>query len=351
MNEAASLLYQLVAIPSVSGQEAEASAFLAARMNELGYQAGVDEVGNAVGVIERPDEKGKITHEIVLLGHIDTVPGDIPVHITDGCLYGRGAVDAKGPLAAFVVAGAQTSLLPGRRLVVIAAVEEEAATSKGAWHIAERYQPEYCIIGEPSGWDAVALGYKGRILFDYEYERSMGHSAGPERGAAEYAVDWWNDIRAYAKQQNNGSDRLFDQISPSLRGIESGGNGLSDSVSAKVGVRLPPNFDLKEFEAKVHQFAGEASVKAYGIVPAYLAERNTILVRSFCTAIRQQGAQPRIKVKTGTSDMNVVGPLWACPIVAYGPGDSRLDHTPDEHLVIKDYDQTITILTRILCQL
>ncbi len=46
--------------------------------------------------------------------------------------------------------------------------------------------------------------------------------------------------------------------------------------------------------------------------------------------------------------MNVVGPLWSCPIVAYGPGDSNLDHTPDEHLDLAEYRTAIATLTRVL---
>jgi LysW-gamma-L-lysine carboxypeptidase len=46
--------------------------------------------------------------------------------------------------------------------------------------------------------------------------------------------------------------------------------------------------------------------------------------------------------------MNVAGPAWRCPIVAYGPGDSRLDHTPDEHLPLDEYQQAIGVLARVL---
>ena len=46
--------------------------------------------------------------------------------------------------------------------------------------------------------------------------------------------------------------------------------------------------------------------------------------------------------------MNVVGPAWNCPIVAYGPGDSRLDHTSNEHLDLAEYRQAIAILSRAL---
>jgi len=57
------------------------------------------------------------------------------------------------------------------------------------------------------------------------------------------------------------------------------------------------------------------------------------------------------KNKTGTSDMNVVGPVWGQNIVAYGPGDSRLDHTPQEHIRITEYTHAIDVLELVLREL
>ena len=96
---ATELVRGLVEIPSLSRQESVASAWLAAQMLCAGFdRAYVDDAGNAVGELGDP----KAARTIVLLGHIDTVPGNIPVRIEDDLLYGRGSVDAKGPLATFV---------------------------------------------------------------------------------------------------------------------------------------------------------------------------------------------------------------------------------------------------------
>jgi LysW-gamma-L-lysine carboxypeptidase len=80
------------------------------------------------------------------------------------------------------------------------------------------------------------------------------------------------------------------------------------------------------------------------------SDRQNLLARSFLAAIRQVDAQvqPGFVVKTGTSDMNVVGPIWQCPIVAYGPGDSALDHTPNEHLPLDEYWRAICVLEMML---
>src|SRR4051812_4092580 len=85
---AVALLHGLVATPSISRVEQDAVRYLVDAMARLGLEAWIDETGNAVGSI------GEGSPEIVLLGHIDTVPGDVPVRIEDGLLYGRGAVDA-----------------------------------------------------------------------------------------------------------------------------------------------------------------------------------------------------------------------------------------------------------------
>ena len=122
---------EVIAIQSLSGAETAVAEYLVSVMQELGFEAVVDEAGNAVGSREKLNDDGEIERTVVMLGHMDTVPGDIPVRIEDGILHGRGSVDAKGPLATFVIAAAQAEIPTGTRLVVIGAVEEESATSKG----------------------------------------------------------------------------------------------------------------------------------------------------------------------------------------------------------------------------
>ena len=81
---------------------------------------------------------------------------------------------------------------------------------------------------------------------------------------------------------------------------------------------------------------------------AHRAEKSTALARLFLNAIRDCGGKPSFVYKTGTSDMNVVAPIWNCPILAYGPGDSALDHTPDEHLAMEDYHRAQEVVANVL---
>ncbi|MDQ7030801.1 MAG: [LysW]-lysine hydrolase [Ardenticatenia bacterium] len=337
------LLQGLVAIPSPSGQEAEAVTWLVDRMESLGLNAHVDEVGNAVGTV------GTGPRQIMLLGHIDTVPGGPHPKIRDGRLYGRGAVDAKGPLAAFVMAVAGLAPAEGWQFVVVGAVEEEAATSRGARHVAQTYRPDFCIVGEPSGWDAITLGYKGRLLLDYECRQPTAHTAGPARAVAEHAVSYWNAVVAYAERFNQGRQGTFHRLQPSLRHIETCREGDEDVVRATFAFRLPPGLSPTTLRRDLQALNPNGGCLSFrGAEPAFVADRRTPLTRAFLHAIRRAGGTPRFKVKTGTSDMNVVGPAWQCPIVAYGPGDSRLDHTPDEYIELDEYRRGIAVLRAAL---
>src|SRR5882672_244095 len=192
------LLRGLVAIPSVSRDEGDAVEWLVARMADRGFRATVDDAGNAVGEI------GEGPRHVVLLGHIDTVPGEIPVRIEDGDLVGRGAVDAKGPLASFVAAA--TTPVPGVRITVVGAVEEESPTSAGARYRATLPAPDWCVIGEPSGWDAVTVAYKGRLAVRVALSRSARHGAAPGMTCSEEALALWSRVRAAAERHTGDLD-------------------------------------------------------------------------------------------------------------------------------------------------
>lgn len=338
------LLTGLVRIYSPSTQEHAAAEYFVAQMNALGFRAFVDDAGNAVGTLGVGDGP----RDIVMLGHIDTFHGYIEPRIEDGKLYGRGSVDAKGCLATFVSAVARVGARDGVRFVVIGAVEEECATSKGARFALTQYKPKVCIIGEPSGWDRITLGYKGRVLVDYEIAKSMTHTASSSRAAAEEAVAFWNRVAAFAADYNRDKPKIFDQLDPSLRALNSNDDGFTDRATMRIGVRVPVGLTIEQVEQQVAQYANGATVAFSSEEQPFRADKNNALVRAFLNAIRGAGGTPAFTVKTGTADMNIVGPAWGCPIVAYGPGDSSLDHTPDEHLNLEEFERAIDVLAHVL---
>lgn len=339
------LLIELVRHYSPSRQERPAVDYLVNWMRERGFTAYVDEVGNACGI--RGDENA--AHTLILLGHIDTVPGEIPVRIEEGNLYGRGSVDAKGSLCTFAEAAALATIPAGWRVVVIGAVEEEIATSRGAYFVRDQFNPDLCIIGEPSGVHRLTLGYKGRLLVDFTLTRPIAHTARAEPSVGALAAAFWQEVLQWTDQENAGIKGYFDQLTPHLRSINTESDGFCDTARLTISFRLPPGRTPEDVFATVSNFAPpDAQLNASGMEHAYAGQKNNALVRGMLAAIRAQGGQPAFVMKTGTSDMNVVGAKWSCPIIAYGPGDSNLDHTPHEHLPLDEYASAVTILRNFI---
>ena len=351
----------LVSQYSPSGGERGAVEWLVAHMKSIGYDAFLDEAGNAVGVM------GQGPKQVVLLGHIDTVPGEISVHIEDGVLYGRGSVDAKGPLACFVDAVGKVGRKEEWQFIVIGAVEEER-DSDGARFVADQYQPEFAIIGEPNQWDRVALGYKGSAWANVTIKRGQAHTASGEVTAAEVAVDAWLRIKAYVDAFNVDKQKAFDKLLVTLQGIESDSNDFEQWSRLRVGVRLPVAVSPRDWYCVLNEILrvfpgdstsgmkGEETLRVF-IEPTGFAvlarecEKNTKLVRSFLSGIRSQRGEPRFVYKTGTADLNIVAPVWKCPAVVYGPGDSSLDHTPNEHISLEEYSRSVQVLSSTLNKL
>ena len=339
------LLHGLVSIESLSYHEADAVGWLRQQMADRGMSVIDDKAGNAVASVGEGDR------HVVLLGHIDTVPGRVPVRIEDGELWGRGAVDAKGPLATFVAAASAAAAELSCRVTVVGAVGEEVIGSPGANEVAAWESPDFCIIGEPSGWDAICLGYRGSISLQYVLEQSTRHTAGPGESVAEETVQFWNSLRAELDRWNADAKGSFGSMGHSLRGFNTSGDGLTDRAELSIGLRLPPDLDIDLLLERIRSLAAPGQIRVDGIQEGYRTGKTSKLVPPFLRSIREAGGNPRFTLKLGTSDMNVVGPVWKCPIVAYGPGDSSLDHTPDERIVLSEYLAAIRILRNVLVAL
>jgi LysW-gamma-L-lysine carboxypeptidase len=342
---AIALLHDLVAIPSTSTNEAKAVAYLTTWMAENGFETDVDSAGNAIGTIGGGDR------HVVLLGHIDTVPGTIPVRIEDGVLHGRGSVDAKGPLATFACAALAAARRDASvRVTVVGAVGEEHIGSVGARQVASWTAPDLCVIGEPSGWDAICLGYRGSITASYRVRQESRHTAGPGEASAEKVIAFWNALVAECDRRNEGRTG-FNALAPAIRGMGTDHDGLADEAWLNVGLRLPPGVDVGALTNAMVAMAVDGDLEIHGIQEGVRSTKQIPLVPPFLRAIRAQGGSPRFTVKLGTSDMTIVGPVWRCPILAYGPGDASLDHTPEERIALADYLRAIGVLTEVLVSL
>jgi LysW-gamma-L-lysine carboxypeptidase len=266
--------------------------------------------------------------------------------VEDGVLYGRGSVDAKGPLATFVAAAAEASGI-NATITVVGAVGEESIGSLGAHEVANWPAPDLCIIGEPSSWDAVCLGYRGTVSFTYRLKQAGRHTAGPGETVGELGVLFWNTLLAEI-QRLNGDSEGYNAIGTSLRSINTSSDGLYDTVEMSIGIRIPPSVPSERVLAIIEAIRDTGEVELHGVQEGYSTDKKNPMTPPFLRAIRAQCGNPRFTRKLGTADMTVVGPVWNCPIVAYGPGDASLDHTPDERIDLDDYLRAVRVLTSVL---
>jgi succinyl-diaminopimelate desuccinylase len=186
---------RLVKTPSLSGQEGEVAALVEAEMRRLGYdRVWVDDVGNVVGVVGASPAPGRGERRpaLMLNGHMDHVDAGDPAHwahlpfageIHDGALWGRGAVDMKGALAAMVYAGGLVKRLGvalACDLVVSATVQEEVG-GLGARHLSRTLPVDRVIIGEASGND-LRRGHRGRVELRATFAGRSVHASMPHLG-------------------------------------------------------------------------------------------------------------------------------------------------------------------------
>ncbi len=340
--EARELLETLVSIPSPTGEEDECADALASFFEEHGREVYRDDVGN----VRAPADDA-----VLYTSHVDTVPGEIPVRVEDGddgsgsvegpVLWGRGSVDAKGPLAAMAVAAVRTG-------VSFAGVVGEETTSRGARHlVANREAPDAVVNGEPSGWDGITLGYRGILQGTYVATSESGHTSRPENNAIQDAIAWWSAVED--RFEGDGYEPVFERVTPKPVTMEGGvsDDGLAVEATLEAQLRVPPDSSTEAVRELADAELDAGTVNWTDAVEPTMQSPRTPVARAFRAAIRGRDGDPRLLRKTGTADMNLYAGRWNCPMATYGPGDSDLDHAPDERLPLRELDRAVAVLEAV----
>jgi putative selenium metabolism hydrolase len=179
------LCQDFLRIPSLSGEEGPLAALVATRMQAMGFQVGTDRLGNVLG-----RRQGTAPGPTLLFdSHLDVVPVQDPTawtrapygaELAQGRLWGRGAADTKGSLAAMLCAGAATADFRGT-LLVSASVCEENMTALALAEVLERHPADLVIVGEPTSL-RLGTAQKGRAGLWLEAAGRSAHSSRPELG-------------------------------------------------------------------------------------------------------------------------------------------------------------------------
>lgn len=349
------LLVESLGIYSPTTEEAGLASFLADEMKLLGYSGvHLDRAGNVIG------EVGKGRTRLLLCGHMDTVPGMLPVKKLKGAISGRGAADAKSPLCALLFAGAQAADSGIR--VTFAGVTEEEGDGAGIERLI-RSGPkfDYAVFGEPGGADRLTVGYRGRVSLQLAVRTAGGHAGSP--WAHRSAFDEFGSVMARLKQYEGSRAVEGDHfrslsISPTLIKAGSYQNVVPSQCEATLDLRLPPSISsstaVREIRAIAERPAEGVKVRVSAGPPteAYEADPGSTLVRAFQRAIIVRlKSKPKLVRKTGTGDMNTFAEKTGAVCLTYGPGSTATSHTDGEVVLVRDYLDSIEVAREAIGQL
>ncbi|WP_426445876.1 M20/M25/M40 family metallo-hydrolase [Paenibacillus sp. S-38] len=316
------LLSKVSRIPSASLDEHELASFLLEEVRYPGVSGFIDEAGNVVF------RKGSGPRTLLLLGHIDTVPFQWQVKNDEEGLTGRGVVDAKGSFVNFIHMLEEADVPEDAELLVVGAVEEEVSSSKGALHVRDHYHADAVIIGEPSGENNLTLGYYGLFKLEITVSRLQEHTAAKDTvSVIDELYQVVETIRRRVKEIDPDSlSSLIDVKHTNLNGLLTITGTLNFRISPAAGRDYSQSVALDDLGEDVR-------VEVLRATPGYANGRSDALVKSFVRSFAKEGRTVHYIKKRGTSDMNTLATTWeGVPMVAYGPGDSSLDHTNREYL-------------------
>ncbi|KSW12589.1 hypothetical protein CF15_07700 [Pyrodictium occultum] len=339
-SRAARLLQSLVEAYSPTFMERDAARLLVEEAWRLGYsQAYLDDAGNARLLVE-PMERVEEPPRIALVSHIDTVPGWVEPASPPCVVRGRGAVDAKAPLAAMVAAA---SLYRPRRAVVevVAAVGEEGP-SHGAWHLVKTgWRADAVIIGEPTNTTKVAIGYRGGARLRVHCLGEPGHASSSwlYRSACSLVVEAYQAVEELSEATARGYTYTVTAMS-----CGSGGNVVADEATLVVDLRIPPGGSLEEALEKLGRRLPEGcwAEKPGSWLPPVAVRPGSPAARALMRGLLAEGYRAQPVLKAGTSDMNILYRV-AGSIAAYGPGRSELSHTRHEEVTLAELDLAVRV--------
>lgn len=324
-------------------------------VDELGFEeAYIDSVGNMIAT------KGNGEPRILLCGHMDTVPGRIPVRIQNGYIYGRGASDAKASLISMLLAASE---FPKQRgTIIFAAVVDEEGNATGIKNLVTRnVGADYAIFGEPSGIDKITVAYKGRLAIRIVCDvGNSAHASAPwmAKNSIEEMSSLWNEL----KSELNGIQPLkhgSDSVTCAITEIEGGSshNVTPQKCKATIDIRIPVKTTCEEILTRIDTVVDRVSISSKTSIKyrtedrtePYESDYRSVLVRALSLSIMDiSKKRPLLIRKTGTGDMNILGNVLKMPAVTYGPGDPHSSHTINERIKIQEYISSIEIYDRAL---
>jgi len=372
MTRTAKLLRELIALPSVNpaflparhphAGEGRVAEFLAANAARAGLEVEfLKALPNRPNLLARLTPTGKVQQRILLAPHLDTVnvvsESQFKPVARNGKLFGRGASDTKGSVAAMFTALCELARSGSRprttEIIFVGLVDEEHTQSGSRALAASRFRADLAIVGEPTEL-VVATAHKGLVWLEVETRGRSGHASKPHTGrnaVLEMARVVESIETGYAEQLRHASHPVLGCATVNVGTIHGGTqpNIIPDHCVIGVDRRTLPG----ETEAGARQGLGKylqarklkarVSTAKLNLCPPLETDANLPLVKAFLCSIGQ--ARPQ-----GVHYFSDAGVLAAggIPSVVFGPGDIAQGHTADEWISLAQLDRARAMLLQFL---
>lgn len=372
------LLQDLIRCRSVTPAEGGALTYLENLLSTHGFvcqrlifrQEGTPDVENLFARI------GSGSPHLCFAGHTDVVPEGIvegwthapfAAEIADGFIYGRGATDMKGSVAAF--AGAAIDFVRGAgkfkgSISFLITGDEEGPAINGTvkvlqWMAENGHIPDHCIVGEPSCvdklGDTIKIGRRGSLSFAVTVEGKQGHAAYPHKADNPIPKLARFIDRIAVARLDEGNDH-FDPSTLAVTTFDVGnpaGNVIPSRAMAKFNIRFSPEHGFASLRQWVDEqiavvkseMGGTWTVSATEGADAFITEPGRFVGLVQDAVVRETGVFPKLSTSGGTSDARFVKDY--CPVLEFGPTNATI-HQTDERIAIDELRATQNVYSRII---
>jgi len=328
----------LMSIPSTSGEEEAVGLWLRDHLEALGWKVEMQAVGSADA------SSGQVQNNVIATlndtprvwfsTHMDTVPPYIPPTEDDEKIYGRGACDAKGIIAAQITAAERLRAQGVTDIGLLFTVEEERASTgaKAANLHPLAAKCEFLINGEPTDND-LAIGSKGTFRLNIKTSGKAAHSAYPEMG--ESAIEKLLDILEDVRHTKFPSDEFFGETTVNIGTIDGGMalNVIPPRAEAGLAIRLTTKREPIE-----------------DAINSLVRDRGEVEVLSASEPVKMFAVDGfKQKVVRFTTDIPHL-PNWGQPLLI-GPGSILVAHTKDEFVLKKDLEDAVDLYVELVKKL
>ncbi len=373
MSEILQLTCDLIARHSITPDDAGCQQLIAQRLQAAGFSIEslrFGEVDNLWATHGSGDGDGPV---LVLLGHTDVVPpgpreawasDPFAPEIRDGVLYGRGAADMKGSVAAFVIALEQFVAAHPQHTGTVALLltsDEEGDAIDGVRKVADVFRArgeriDWCITGEPSSkqvlGDLLRVGRRGSLSATLSVRGVQGHVAYPEK--ARNPIH--QALPALAELATRQWDQGFDTFPPTSLQISNihAGTGANNVIPGELQVlfnlRYNPNWTAAKLEAEceaiLHAHALDYAIHWHRSGEPFYTPEGPLRAAAREVLAQFSGAAPEESTGGGTSDARFIAPLGA-QCIEVGPVNASI-HQVNEHVRVDDLQQLPALYLRLL---